>query len=181
MNGSNSDFVPPQLRDLCEPLADGDNPFGDCVADDGNNTWSCRVKCSCGETDTFNIRMSNSSLDGWVSGKFGGDQRTDIQCEDCGLAIPFFDDGLHGYNAVVCDDRRLLPAEYRERNASLLKDFTCDCGNRTFSVFVLVRYDCGDLEGIPISQIGDSYGSFYAVARCSSCQKMESIADAETA
>ena len=181
MNGSNSEFVPPQLRDLNEPFAEGAHPFGYSGAADDIDAWFCRLKCSCGATNAFNIKTGDSSLDGWISGEFGGDQRTDIRCAKCGQTIPFFDDGLHGYNAVICDDRRSLPAGYRERNASLLKDFICRCGHSTFSVFVLVRYDCGDLEGVPQSHYGDSYGSFYAVASCSRCRKTESIVDAETA
>src|SRR5688572_9304979 len=103
-------------------------------------------------------------------------------CRACGSDWQFFDDGVHGYNAVVCDDRSHLPANYLESNKALLKPLVCDCGGTAFSVIAWAMYDCTDgIEGVPPEQWDEAYGAFAAAAKCSDCGMVHEIAEAETA
>ena len=145
--------------------------------------WRKRVRCKCGCVDSFEIYIGDASRPNWISGKLGGCQRADLLCAKCGDELLLFDDGIHGYNAVVCDDRAHLPMNYLQSNRALLQKLTCGCGGSTYSVIVEVMYDCDDggVEDIPASQWDDAYGCFRSSARCSSCGKIHEIAFAETA
>jgi len=179
---------PPQLRRYAEDApADILNEW---IAGDPDFVWSFpdaawwrkRMRCRCGTADAFRVRSADVSHPQWISGKFGGCQRCDLICTKCGGDLQFFDDGVHGYNAVVCDDRSGLPPYYLDSNRSVLKTLLCDCGGTTFSVIAEAMYDCGDgIEEVPIEQWDDAYGAFRGFARCSSCGKIQEISNAETA
>lgn len=180
---------PPQLHDRTEDaprevLEAWLSTGADCVESFRDDEWwRKRVRCQCGGVDAFTILRADASHDQWISGKFGGRQRTELTCGACGRDMLLFDDGLHGYNAVVCNDRDHLSADYEQANRRLLQRLPCRCGQSQFSIIVEVMYDCDeeDLESIPSKQWDDAYGSFAATARCSNCGDVQEIVDAETA
>ena len=144
--------------------------------------WGKRVRCECGGVDAFEALVATSEAAGWVRGTFGGSHRCDLRCTRCGDRFLFFDDGVHGNNAVVADERSELPKNYLEHNATLLRPLVCGCGGRVFSVIVEVAYDCGEgLEEYPESLWDDAYGWFAGTARCSACGELHEVANAETA
>jgi hypothetical protein len=107
-----------------------------------------------------------------------------VKCQKCGTSNLLFDDGLHGYNAVVCDDRSDLPTGYEEKNDTLLENFRCPCGNDSFRVYAVAVYDCLSPEEpseISEDQWDDAYGYFVAVGVCPNCAVTHEIASEETA
>lgn len=169
---------PPQLHGYSRELSESkksslgwdDNEEGD---------WTCEVVCNCGEALRFLIEHGHDKTSpGWLKGKWGH-RLTDLRCTACDLLIPFFHEGFHGYNAVVCKERDQMPAKYVETNRQFLKRLQCEkCGSEEFGVAVLVRYDDDDIrEGLsdtPIDQWDDAYGWIQANAWCSSCQTIRS-------
>ena len=144
--------------------------------------WGRRIRCKCVAADAFEALVGTPDLPGWVRGRFGGSQRCDLRCTRCGDRFLFFDDGVHGNNAVPADEQADNPPNYLENNAKLLRPLVCDCGGRVFSVIVEVAYDCGEsIEDYPESQWDDAYGWFSGTARCTGCGKLHDVADKETA
>ena len=179
---------PPQLRGRVEeiPLEEVPKFYGDEGLLNWHLSvpewWGKRMRCACGAFDAFEVLTGTSKLPGWVGGKPYGNQRCDLRCSRCGDRFLFFDDGLHGNNAVLADERSTLPPNYLEANANLLQPLTCECGGRRFSVIVEVAYDCGEgIELFPESQWDDAYGWFSGTARCTACGELHTAADAETA
>jgi len=179
---------PPQLQGYVEDvpvevldewLASGT----ECVWTFSDSAWWRKgLKCPCESVDRFEVYLADATHPEWISGKFGGCQRVDVICTKCGRELPFFDDGIHGYNAVICDDRSQLPPQYLETNRALRKKLACDCGAAVFAIIAEAMYDCGDgIEDVPVSQWDDAYGAFGGSARCSSCGRVHEIANAETA
>jgi hypothetical protein len=179
---------PPQLRRRVEdiPLEDVPKFYGEEGLLNWNLSvpewWGKRIRCTCGAFDAFEVLTGTSDLPGWVGGKPYGHQRCDLRCTRCGDRFLFFDDGVHGWNAVIADERATLPPNYLESNAKILEPFACDCGGRLFSIIAEVQYDCGEgIEEIPQSKWDDAYGSFGGTARCVACGSLHGIAGAETA
>lgn len=145
--------------------------------------WEKLVRCTCGRHDAFEVRFANSDHPEWPAGDYyGGNFRWDLRCLACGTDLLLFDNGIHGYNAVVCDERAGLPPGYLEANGKLLQRLYCGCGNRTFSVIAAAEYDCEeDIPELPPEIRGDAYGSFGASAKCTQCGAIDEIVNAETA
>ncbi len=147
----------------------------------GSTEWRGLIRCRCGQTDSFALRTGSKRSSGWISGTpYGGTQRCDAHCDSCGFEFVLFDDGLHGYNAVVCNERSYLPAEYVAQNRTVLQPVVCDCGGQRFAVIASAIYDSEDGLELTKVQWADSYGSFFASAKCL-CGKVCTVADAETA
>jgi hypothetical protein len=143
--------------------------------------WEKLVRCTCGRRDGFEVRSAGSDQPGWVGGRHSaGTFRCDLSCTHCGSDFILFDDGIHGYDAVVNDERSHLPPGYLEANRHLLKPRVCACGGRLFSVIAGATYDRPEsTEELPESQWDDAYGWFHAAAKCSRCGKADTIVDAE--
>jgi hypothetical protein len=148
-----------------------------------DDVWFRQIVCACGSTGTFQVWSADGFSSDWVGGEHGGSQRVELRCGSCRTAILLFDDGLHGYNAVVCDDRAGLPDNYLAANQPLLTQLTCGCGGPRFAVVAQAIYDLydEDLATIPEDQWDDSFGFFAAAGRCTSCGAIVEIAAAETA
>ena len=180
---------PPQLRGRVEdiPLDDVPKFYGEEGLLNWHLSvpewWGKRIRCTCGAVDAFEALTGTSKLPGWVGGRPYGHQRCDLRCTRCRGRFLLFDDGVHGSNAVIADERATLPPDYLESNARLLQPVACDCcGGRVFSVIVEVAYDCGEgIEDIPESQWDDAYGWFNGTARCRACGHLLEIANRETA
>jgi hypothetical protein len=179
---------PPQLNGRTEDVPS--ELLGDWIAAGGDSVWTFRdpewwrkrIVCVCGSNEAFEVLSADARTPGWIKGKYGGHQRCDLHCTHCGKRFLLFDDGVHGYNAVVCDERAELPQGYLQRNGLLLRQLTCGCGGSAFSIIAEAMYDCADaVEDLPESQWDDAYGSFGATARCSKCGRVQNIAEAETA
>ena len=179
---------PPQLRSLTVEIAQSDllalqRHAGFEYLLNIEACWRRNVHCPCGH-DQFHISYADSSVEHWISGELAGNQRVCLQCTGCQRSYLLFDDGLHGYNAVVCDDRGSLPHNYLPGNAALLRPSLCPCGNSRLRVFVAAVYDCysaGELVDLPEDQWDDAYGYFLAVAYCPTCLGLHEVASAETA
>lgn len=120
---------------------------------------------------TFELWSAGDGDPGWAGGEFGGSQRVELRCGSCRTAVLLFDDGLHGYNALACDDRAGLPDNYVAANQALLTPLSCQCGGSRFAVVAHAVYDLydEDLADIAEDLWDDSFGSFAAAGRCSSC------------
>ena len=141
--------------------------------------WRKHIRCSCGDVAAFEVRTADARHPDWIGGKIGGRQRCDLRCTKCAQEIQLFDDGIHGYNAVICGERSTLPPAYRQSNH---KTFACSCKGTTFAVIAEAMYNCGDnLESMPESQWDEAYGAFAAFAKCVNCGSIHEIVEAETA
>ena len=179
---------PPQLRGRVEDIPPEDVPkfYGPEGLANWHlsvpESWTRRVRCACGAHDAFEVLTGSAELPGWVGGKPYGTRRCDLRCTRCNDRFLLFDDGVHGNNAVLADERSTLPPNYLEANAKILQPLACECGGRVFSVIVEVAYDCGDgLEDYPEDQWDDAYGWFAATARCPACGTLHDAANEETA
>lgn len=170
---------PPQLHGLSRELSVELAQFlgwSDLEDDD----WCAQVVCTCGEESRFRILQANEkSNEGWQKGPWGH-AITDLECASCGLRIPLFHEGFHGYNAVVCDEKDEMPVNYVEHNRQFLKRTLCDqCGGDEFGVAALARYDDDDLrEGFadtPVDQWDDAYGWFHADSWCKTCKSIKKM------
>lgn len=158
---------------------------GDAVWSFKLDEWRRRIHCRCGNWETLEIRYADVTNPHWSSGEFSGNLRAEIACSKCAAEFLLFDEGLHGYNAVVCDERGQLPANYVESNRRLLERQTCSCAGSTFAVIAGAAYDCEEEEeeelGIPAAQRDEAYGCFRAIVRCSKCGSIRELFVAETA
>jgi hypothetical protein len=138
--------------------------------------WGKRVRCLCGVVHAFEVLVENLDLTS------SGPGRCDLRCAGCGDRFLFFDDLVHGWNAVIVDQSAPLPEDYLQASAQLLQPLVCQCGGRLFSVIAEVQYDCGDgIEELAEDKWDDAYGSFVGTARCVACGALHTIAEAETA
>ena len=175
---------PPQLRGRVEdiPLEDVPKFWGEEGLRNWHLSvpewWGKRIRCTCGATDAFEVFTVpvTAGEDAYCS------QRCDLRCTRCGDRFLLFDGNLHGWNAVIADERAALPPDYLESNAKYLQQLVCGCGGRVFSVIAEAAYDCGEgIEDIPESQWDEAYGWFNATARCCGCGELHEAANKETA
>lgn len=144
--------------------------------------WYRRIVCDCGCTNAFRILSTD-----WAKPvAFVGEieitaVHIDLLCGACDTEISVFDSNLNGWNAVVCDEKSLLPSDYIETVRAVRRVDQCRCGSDTSSCIVWYCFYAEDPDELPVAQLGNSFGAFAAWAECSACGKARDIAEAETA
>jgi hypothetical protein len=147
--------------------------------------WVRKVVCECGREDGFRVLTTDPFTP--VQARDGaeitsGSVRLELECQACNASFTVFDNQLNGWNAVIVDDRSLLPSDYVDRVRDLLVPETCGiCQSPRFGCVVLFCYDA-DPDDLPDdgSKWDEAFGAFVAWSICSHCGRVREVGQAET-
>lgn len=179
---------PPQLEGLSIPVPSTDRAKvltridAQHLVGADDDIWLHSLKCRCG-SDIFRVLFADQNNPAWpVRPKsWIGTQHAEVECVSCNQRAVLFDNGRHGYDAVIVGDGASLPASYDQGVSALVDVVSCSCGKGEFSVVAGAIYDSDDDEQMPDQERRDAYGCFFADGFCAACGAVTEIVEAETA